>query len=347
MRYRSVCMLILSLVTCPVLAAPQQVLVVVGAPGTADYAAQYSEWAALWDKACQRGGAVCETVGLDDSGAQPDRELLQQRLAEYASGQDLSALWIVLIGHGTYDGRTAKFNLRGPDVSADDLALWLKPIEIPMALINTASSSAPFLKELGGSRRIVITATKSGFEHNLTRFGQYMATAIGDSAADLDKDGQTSLLEAFLSASHAVTEFYQAAGRLVTEHALLDDNGDALGTPADWFKGIRPVKQAAENASLDGYRAHQLHLIPSDTEARMSTELRARRDKLELQVMRLRDRRDTLSEADYFAQLESFLFDIAQVYEQAELGREGEGERGRQGEGESSKRLDVSKDDGL
>jgi hypothetical protein len=340
MMNRYVTMLILSLVTCPILAAPQQVLVVVGAPGTADYAAQYSEWTALWDKACQRGGAVCETVGLDDSETRPDREVLQQRLAEYASGQSLSALWIVLIGHGTYDGRTAKFNLRGPDVSAEDLSIWLKPIEIPMVLINTASSSAPFLKTLGGPRRIVLTATKSGFEHNLTRFGQYMAIAIGDSAADLDKDGQTSLLEAFLSASHAVNEFYQAAGRLVTEHALLDDNGDALGTPADWFKGIRPVKQAAENASLDGYRAHQLHLIPSDTEARMSPDLRAQRDKLELQVMRLRDTRDTLSEADYFSQLEALLYEIAQVYEQAANGRQKTEDRGRRAEDRGQKTED-------
>ncbi len=322
----------LVLVACPALAVQradaqrQMVMVVVGAPGTAEYAEQFTEWAGLWEKTCRKGGAAYRVVGLDESGTVSDREILEQTLTEHATehttghaiGQAFSALWIVLIGHGTYDGRTAKFNLRGPDVSADDLAQWLKPMQKPVAVINTASSSAPFLMKLSGPRRIVITATKSGFEQNLTRLGQYLAGAMGDPTADLDKDGQTSLLEAFLSASHRVDAFYGAAGRLVTEHALLDDNGDSLGTPAAWFRGIRPIKNAAENASLDGYRAHQFHLVPSATESRMSADLRAQRDRLELEVMRLRDTRDDLSEADYFVQLETLLCEIARVYEQAE-----------------------------
>ena len=325
------CLLILLFVTCS-LPAAQRVLVVVGAPGSADYAAQYSEWAAQWEKACHTGGAVYEVIGLGEPGAVADREALKQRLSEYTSESPQSVLWMVLIGHGTYDSRTAKFNLRGPDVSAHDLDQWLTPIKVPVVLINTASSSAPFLTTLGGPQRIVLTATKSGFEHNLTRFGQYLAAAIGDPGADLDKDGQTSLLEAFLSASYAVNEFYQAAGRLVTEHALLDDNGDALGTPADWFRGIRPTKKATENASLDGYRAHQLHLIPSATEARMSPELRARRDHLELQIMHVRDERNKLSEADYYSQLEALLYEIGQVYEKAEDGGRKAEDRGRKTE---------------
>jgi hypothetical protein len=36
------------------------------------------------------------------------------------------------------------------------------------------------------------------------------------------------------------------AGQLVTERALLDDNGDGLGTRADWFRGIRPVQKAED-----------------------------------------------------------------------------------------------------
>ena len=229
-----------------------------------------------------------------------------------------SALWLVLIGHGTFDGRTAKFNLRGPDLSASDLAEWLKPLHRPIAVIDSTSSSAPFLKELSAPGRIVITATKSGFEQNYARFGQYFANAIVDPNADLDKDGQTSLLEAFLSASHAVGQFYAGAGRLTTEHALLDDNGDGLGTPAEWFRGIRPVQRARDGAALDGYRAHQLHLLSSPIEAALPPELRARRDQLELQVMDLRDSKAKLSEDEYFSKLESLLREIAQIYERVD-----------------------------
>ena len=301
----------------------QTVIVVVGAAGTPEYAAQFAKGAGLWEQACVKSHANFVAVGLDENEGQSDRARLQGILAsrggfETRPYQTSAALWLVLIGHGTFDGRAAKFNLRGPDISASDLAEWLKPVRRPIAVINTASSSAPFLKELSSPGRIVITATKSGFEQNFTRFGQYFAEAVIDPRADLDKDGQTSLLEAFLSASHAVSEFYSAAGRLATEHALLDDNGDGLGTPAEWFRGIRPVQKARDDAALDGYRAHQLHLLYSEGETAMPPDRRARRDQLELQVMALRDTRASLSDDDYFAKLEPLLREIARIYEQSD-----------------------------
>lgn len=291
------------------------VIVVVGAGGTKEYAEQFADWAEVWKQACLKSNAQFTAIGLDKADVRPDRTRLKEILIG-ESRQTTAALWLVLIGHGTFDGRTAKFNLRGSDVSADDLAEWLKPMVRPLAVINTASSSAPFLKKLSAPERIVITATKSGFEQNFTRFGQYLADAIVEQQADLDKDGQTSLLEAFLIASHRVNEFYSAAGRLTTEYALIDDNADTLGTRADWFHGIRPIKKAADNASLDGYRAHQFHLLYSEIENKMPLDLRAKRDRLELEVMILRDSKEKLAEDEYFSKLEALLCDIARIYEQ-------------------------------
>ncbi len=295
----------------------QGAIVVVGAAGTPEYATQFTAWAKLWEQACAKSGAALTAVGLDEPGDASDLTRIRQILTSH-SEETTAALWLVLIGHGTFDGRTAKLNLRGPDLSAKDLAEWLKPVRGPLAVIDATSSSAPFLKELSAPGRIIITATKSGFEQNYARFGQYFAEAIVDPRADLDKDGQTSLLEAFLSASHAVAQFYTGAGRLATEHALLDDNGDGLGTPAEWFRGIRPVQKAQDGASLDGYRAHQLHLLSSASEAAMPAEMRAQRDQLELQVMELRDSRAKYSDEEYFSRLEPLLRDIAQIYEQAD-----------------------------
>ena len=295
------------------------VIVVVGATGTPEYAAQFGQWARLWEKACSRGEARFVTIGLDEGGESDDRTILQETLA--AESKEIStALWLVLIGHGTFDGRTAKFNLRGPDVSADVLVEWLGPVLRPVVVINCASSSAPYLSKLSAPQRVVITATKSGFEQNYARFGQYFAGAIAEPEADLDKDGQTSLLEAFLTASGRVDEFYLAAGRLVTEHALLDDNGDGLGTRADWFRGIRPVNKAQDDAPLDGYRAHQFHLIRSESERKMPPDLRSKRDRLELEVMKLRDAKQEYSEDEYFSKLEALLYQITQIYEQSDLG---------------------------
>ena len=293
------------------------VIVVVGVAGSAEYGVQFAKAANLWQQACAKGGEKFISIGSNEIQNPDDRTILQQTIAEESKQTD-AALWLVLIGHGTFDGRTAKFNLRGPDLTAKELAEWLKPIIRPLVIINTTSSSAPFLSILSGPNRVVITATKSGYEQNYARFGEYLAGAIAEPQADLDKDGQTSLLEAFLTASHRVDEFYKAAGRLVTEHALLDDNGDGLGTRADWFRGVRPVKTAEDGAALDGYRAHQLCLVHSQAENKMPLELRAKRDRLELEVIKLRDSKDNFSEEEYFSRLEKMLYDMALIYEQAD-----------------------------
>src|SRR4029078_12500696 len=101
---------------------------------------------------------------------------------------------------------------------------------------------------------MVVTATRSSSEVNFTRFGDYFSASVNDPTADLDKDGQTSLLEAFLAASSRTQEFYKQNGRLMTEHAILDDNGDGLGIGADFFKGLRASRSARSGAALDGAR---------------------------------------------------------------------------------------------
>jgi hypothetical protein len=162
---------------------------------------------------------------------------------------------------------------------------------------------------------VVVTATRSGNEVNATRFGGYFAKAIADRAADLDKDGQTSLLEAFLFASRQVEQFFKEAGRLGTEHALLDDNGDGFGTPADWFRGVHAVKTAANGKSADGVQARQLHLVRSEAEQKLSPTARARRDELEKKLSDLRSRKSTLTESEYYRLAESVLLEIAKIYQ--------------------------------
>ncbi|HXT59259.1 MAG TPA: hypothetical protein VN699_11530 [Pirellulales bacterium] len=290
------------------------VLVVVGAPGTDDYAKQFRQWAARWRQAADRGGAEFAALGLESEQETGDRELLRQCLAERGQSSP-AALWLVLIGHGTFDGKTAKFNLRGPDFSASELAEWLKPVERPLAIVNCASASGPFLNALSGPNRVVITATKSGHEHNFARFGDYLSAAVADPKADLDKDDQTSLLEAFLLAAARVEEFYKEESRLATEHALIDDNGDQLGTPADWFRGLRAAKVAKDGANVDGLRAGQLQLIASRGEQDLPALSRSRRDALELEIAELRRRKDAIAEDEYYRALEPLLLELARLYE--------------------------------
>ncbi|HEY8503795.1 MAG TPA: hypothetical protein VIL46_04390, partial [Gemmataceae bacterium] len=226
-------------------------------------------------------------------------------------------LWVVLIGHGTFDGREARFNLSGPDFTARELAGWLEPLKRPVVVINCASASGPFVNHLSGENRVVVTATRSGHELNFAYFGKYIAGAVADPAADLDKDGQVSLLEAYLTAASRVAEFYRSGARLATEHALLDDNGDGLGTPPDWFRGVRAVRRAKEGAAADGTRAHQLHLVPSARERAIPAEVRRKRDALELALAELRGQKEKLEADEYYERVEKLMVELARLYRDA------------------------------
>jgi len=293
------------------LAETPTLLVIQGAPGQDEYGEMFTQWRQRFEAAGKQGGATVHAIAAESDD---DKATLQKLIADQPK-ESPAPLWLVFIGHGTFDGNTAKFNLRGPDVSAEELSEWLAPFNRPIVAINCASSSAPFLAKLGGPDRVVVTATKSGYEMNFARFGEYLSRTVASPEADLDKDGQTSLLEAFLLASRHTQEFYDADARLATEQALLDDNADGLGTPAAFFRGVRAVKKAREDAIADGLRAHQLHLVPSPRERNMPAALREQRNALELKLEQLRDRKGDMAEDVYFVELEKLAVELAKLHE--------------------------------
>lgn len=311
---------------CPSIQAapsdPPTILLVVGAPGESGYATNHLNQVTQWRAHAAKAGAPVLTVGTEppkDPAAAPDDALQLQNHLQQAAGGD-APLWVVWIGHGTFDGKEAWFNLRGPDVSAAQVAAWLKPLQRPLVLINTASASGPFLPALSGTHRIVITATRSGSEQNATRFGSAFVEALGTPAADLDVDEQVSLLEAFLFAVRSVADSYRSEGRLVTEHALLDDTGDGQGTPANWYRGLQPVQKPKNGRAIDGSKAHQVTLVPSPFEASLSPEFRARRATIESRIAELRNRKTSLSPADYDRDLEALLLELAILYKSLKEG---------------------------
>lgn len=292
----------------------QSILVVVGAEGEPAYGEQFRSWAQRWQAAAKRGDADFTQIGLDDQQTTSDKDRLQKWLAGQTS-TSVEPLWLILIGHGTFDRQSAKFNLRGPDVSAAELKDWCKNLRRPLVIVNCASSSGPFINALSGSGRVIVTATKSGDEFNFARFGDYCSQSITDERADLDKDGQTSLLEAFVSASAQVQQYYDQEARLASEHALIDDNGDGLGTPANWYRGVRSTRKAEEGKLPDGLLANQLCVLRSAEEAKIPPEMRARRDALELELARLREQKSSLDEAEYYKQVETIALQLARLYD--------------------------------
>ncbi len=293
---------------------PNRALVVVtGAPGLPHYEALFGEWADQWQSAGQSAGFRVERIG-NPKADRTAREQLQETLEREVAGSATAELWIVLIGHGTFDGNIARFNLTGPDVSATELAEWIAPRTQLTVIINCASACAPFAAALTGERRVIVTATQSGFETNFTRFGRHMVESIADPALDLDKDEQVSLLESFIGAASKTRDFYVADKRLATEHAMLEDNGDGLGTPFDWFRGTRVVVKARENQEADGRLANQVFFFPGELEEQLTAAQRAERERLEGQIESLRARKPAMNEDEYYRLLEPIMLELARLY---------------------------------
>ena len=152
-----------------------KILVVVGTGGTEEYEVIFKETAALWTEAAKKGETAIEIIGLEDGEADDQAERLRESIAAEKSPE----LWVVLIGHGTFDGRVAKFNVRGPDFTDEELAGWLADYPGALSLINTASASGSYIREMAKPGRVIITATKNEGEISFTRFGRFFAEAVG------------------------------------------------------------------------------------------------------------------------------------------------------------------------
>ena len=291
----------------------QAVIVVAGAEGSEEYKEKFESWAEAWKTSASH--TQLTVIGLGDDKDESKKQL-QDAIERFQKDARLQEVWLVLIGHGTFDGKRAKFNLHGPDIESNELKAWLEPMNARTVILNCTSSSSPFINALSGNGRIIVTATRDGFEHNFARFGHFLSSSVDDEAIDLDKDGQTSVLEAFLAASRGVADFYQQENRIATEHALLDDNGDAKGTPADWFEGVR-ANRRPKSGMPDGLLANQVFLNRRGVENSLSAEARKTRDQLEAELETIRLLKGKMDESEFLRKIEPVLVRLAELYEES------------------------------
>lgn len=307
-------------------ATTSKMVLIVGSAGSAEYGQMFDLWAEQWREVAKQANAELVEIGVATAGETSDLGLLQSAIAQSVEEKDARPLWLVFVGHGTFQMNVAKFNLRGPDVTPNQMAQWLKPVEAPVVIVNTASASGPFVNALSGPGRVIVTATKSGQEQNFARFGAYMPRALTDTSADLDHDDAVSLLEAVIKASAETQQFYTSDARILTENAMVDDNGDQLGTPATTLKSklLGAPAAAAEVAAgkttsmPDGDVAAKAILIPSSASPVLLPEELEERNRLEGEILMLRRKKSTLSEEDYYQQIEQKMLGLAAIYEAAE-----------------------------
>jgi len=285
-------------------------VIISGASGGEKYAEQMATWrtdmrTALVDRYQFKPEFV--KMFVDEAAASGDKgsaENVRKFFAELkkTSSKDDFVL-VVLIGHGTYDGNVAKFNLVGPDMTAKDWTDLLAGVQGRVTLVNTTEASFPFLETLTAKGRVVITATDSAAQKYATVFPEYFIKAMKEASTDLDKNGRTSIFEVFTAASAAVKQHYEQRGQLTTERALLDDNGDGKGREA-----------TAEGP--DGGVARIVYLDSETTAQSASPELagliRRRRD-LEQKAEEHKELKGVMPEAEWQATFEKLMLELAQV----------------------------------
>ncbi|MDQ3486480.1 MAG: C13 family peptidase [Acidobacteriota bacterium] len=305
-------------VSVPRLATAQDayVAVIVGLGGEPEHAETFRRWAgSLVDHASGRLRIPPERILYLAEDPQQDQKRATAKSTKAEIEKRLSALgaatkkddvvFVVLIGHGTSDGKVAKFNLAGPDMTAADFGAILKGFGTRnVVFVNSSSASGPFIEALAAPGRVIVTATRNAAEQFATLFGGYFIDALASDAADADKNRRVSVLEAFNAAKADVARVYQQRGVMLTERAMLEDGGDGEGSLDPAVNG----KDGSIAAMLSlGATAEDLKL-PADPALR---KLYEERRELERRAEALKLMKASMPPAQYASELEKVLTDLA------------------------------------
>jgi hypothetical protein len=288
--------------------------VIVGLPGDPEHAETFQRWATTLVEAASTLGVAREsliyltekpeTAGKLATGRSSKDEIGKAfaELATRAAEDDV--VFVVLIGHGTFDGKIAKFNLPGPDMTAAEFEPLLKRLRSrQIVFANTASASGPFIEALAGPGRTIVTATRSGAERFATLFGGYFVDALAGTEADEDKNRRVTVLEAFTWAKREVNNAYEREGIMRTENALLNDSGgEGIPNPSVDGKQGRVASVLAIGSAGAG------DPLPEDPKVRA---LVVERRDLERRVEALRLLKGSMPADKYASELEKLVTEIA------------------------------------
>jgi hypothetical protein len=225
------------------------------------------------------------------------------RLAKDAKAEDL--IFVMLIGHGgAADGSDAKFNLVGPDLSVTEWNALLKPVAGHLAFVDATSASFPFLAGLAAPGRVIITATNSAGQKYHTVFADAFIQALTATAADQDKNGRISLLEAFVYASTLTKQSYEQRGVLPTEHAVFDDTGQGSAHDATGISGAA--------GTVAGLTYLEAVAVPTSNNPEVQ-QLLLRQRALTDQVDDLRRRQPSMTPEEYDQEFEKLIIELSLV----------------------------------
>jgi len=308
---RAVWLIAVLLIAVPAFAQTTHLAVIVGLAGEPEHAELFQRWAATLIDSSAKLGVERPIYLAEKPDVDPKRTTGRSTKDEIAKAFDQlkaadedSVVFIVLIGHGTFDGKIAKFNVPGPDLTPADFDPLLKGLKSRhVVFVNTASSSGPFMQALAGNGRTIVTATRTGSERFATLFGGYFVDAFASTDADADKNRRISVLEAFAFAKREVANAYEREGIMLTEHALLNDSGgEGIADPSpDGKQG-----KVAALLSLGSSTGND----PLPTDPKLRALYLERRD-LERRIEALKLLKGSMPADRYTGELEKLATDIA------------------------------------
>ena len=311
LRLSAFCLFLSLLSAAPASAQATHLAVIVGLAGEPEHAELFDRWAGTLVDAAGKLGVqtviyLAEKPEADSkrvTGRSTKDEVVKAFDRLSAAAED-DVVFVVLIGHGTFDGKVAKFNLPGPDLTPADFEPLVKKLRSRhVVFVNTASASGPFIETLSGPGRTIVTATRTGAERFATLFGGYFVDALAGTDADADRNRRVSVLEAFLYAKREVATAYEREGIMSTEHALLNDSGgEGIQTPAaDGKQGkVAAVLALGSTSASDP--------LPADPTVRA---LYLERRDLERRIEALKLMKGSMPADRYAGELEKLATDLA------------------------------------
>jgi hypothetical protein len=284
-------------------------LTVAGLGGEPEYEQQFTALAKDLDKVLKASGVDAHVETL--FGKEATRERVTEKFGVISSqAKPDDEFVLILIGHGTFDGVEYKFNLVGPDVSAEELARLCDRVPAKRQLIvNTTSASGGAVPALERPGRAVVAATKSGTEKNATVFCRYWVEALHDPEADVDKNEAISALEAFQYAARKTAAYYESEKRLATEHAMFEDTGKGEAVRA-------ASSEAGEGLMLSSFTLVRFGAAERAANDSGKRALLAKKEELERQIDTLKYQKAAMSEEDYKQQLTAALLELARVQQE-------------------------------
>jgi len=296
--------ILIAILLFPVLAhAESSALIISGNPGDDVHAKKFSAWAES-TKMILTGemGFLPARVTMLVNEKSTKAEITDAFAKAKEQLKPADSFYLFLIGHGTYDGLEYKFNGVGPDFTGTDLSDLLKTLSAArIVVVNGTSNSGGATEAMTGKNRMIISATKTGFEGNETVFYEYFLAGLKMTAADENKDHKISVWEAFKFAVDGTERFYKDGGRIATEHPQISDNGAGM-------TGVLP--QAPVLASLTSFNVDRPVTVADAKLQALLDEQKQIQQKIEaLQISK---------PVDFDEQIEKLILELALKTQQVE-----------------------------